>query len=179
LNDHAFLAVDFTNDERHGISAALTEASTGSLIPGRRTSAQSWHITLRFLGECTDSQADRIVHSLSEAHDLDAGQVWCDGLDAFPRPSKASVVYLRIDDPTGTLSYLAAVCDEAAVDAGFESEGRPFVPHVTLSRLRPAIDVRGLIGSFGEFRSPITVRGIALMRNRGAHYETVDTVLLS
>ncbi len=179
MSDHAFLAVDLTNDERHGISAALTEASPGSLIPGRRTSTQSWHITLRFLGECSDSQADRIVHSLSEVDDLDAARVWGEGLGAFPRTSKASVVYLRIDDPTGILSYLAAVCDEAAVDAGFEPEGRPFVPHVTLSRLRPVIDVRSLMEGFGEFRAPITARAIVLMRSRGSHYETVDTVLLS
>jgi 2'-5' RNA ligase len=179
MSDHAFLAVDLTNEERHGTSAALTEASPGWPIPGTRTSTQSWHITLRFLGECTDSQADRIVHTLSEADDLAAGRIWCDGLGVFPRPSKASVVYLRVDDPAGILSHLAAVCDEAAVHAGFESEGRPFVPHVTLSRLRPAVDVRSLMEGFSEFRSPVTVREIALMRNRGSRYETVDTVLLS
>jgi 2'-5' RNA ligase len=119
------------------------------------------------------------VHSLSEGDNLEAGRVWCDGLGSFPRPSKASVVYLRVDDPTGILNYLAAVCDEAAIDAGFGPEGRPFVPHVTLSRLRPPIDARGLMDGFGEFRSPIAVRAITLMRSRGSRYETVDTVPLS
>jgi len=81
--------------------------------------------------------------------------------------SNANVVYLRVDDPTGLLGYLAAVCDEAAVSAGFEPEGRPYVPHVTLSRLRPARDVRSLIGGFNEFRTPVAVQAITFMRSRG------------
>lgn len=178
MTDHAFLAVDLGSDERHTLSAALSEASPGPAVPGRRTPPEMWHITLRFLGECTDTQADRVMHSLSENAGLESGRVWCDGLDAFPRASKASVVYVRIDDPTGILGFLAAVCDEAATDAGFEPEGRPYVPHVTLSRLRPALDVRSTLRGFSEFRAPIAVRAITLMRSRGSRYETIDTLPL-
>jgi 2'-5' RNA ligase len=138
-----------------------------------------WHITLRFLGECTDAEADRVMHRLSESTDLESGRVWCNGLGAFPKAAKANVVFLSIDDPTRTLTYLAAVCDEAAADAGFEAEGRPYVPHVTLSRLRPARDVRSLIGGFDEFRIPVAVRAITLMRSRGSYYEVIDTLPLA
>jgi 2'-5' RNA ligase len=138
-----------------------------------------WHITLRFLGECTDAEADRVMHHLSESTDMESGRVWCDGLGAFPKTSKANVVYLSVDDPTRTLTYLAAVCDEAAIDAGFEPEGRPYVPHITLSRLRPPRDVRSLISGFDEFRMPIAVRSITLMRSRGSQYETMDVLPLA
>ena len=160
------------------LSATLTEASPGPPLPGRRTPPEKWHITLRFLGECTEPEAERVMHSLSQISGLDPGRVWCDGLDAFPRMSNANVVYLRVDDPTGLLGYLAAVCDEAAVSAGFEPEGRPYVPHVTLSRLRPARDVRSLIGGFNEFRTPVAVQAITFMRSRGSHYEIIDSIPL-
>lgn len=183
MTDHAFLAIDLSVGERHGLSGALSEASPGAPIPGRRPPPANWHITLRFLGECTDAQADVVLHSLSDNLGCGPGRVWCDGLGAFPAASKAGVVYAAIDDPAAILGYLAAVCDEAAVDAGFEPEGRPYVPHLTLSRLRPALDVRALLVGYGEFRVPIAVRAVTLLRTRhsrsGPSYEPVDTLALA
>jgi 2'-5' RNA ligase len=88
------------------------------------------------------------------------------------------VIFVGVDDPTRILDHLAAVCEEAAVDAGFEPEDRPYVPHLTLSRLRPALDVRALFAAFGEFRVPIKVRAITLLRTIGPRYDTLDTVAL-
>ncbi|MFV1969560.1 MAG: RNA 2',3'-cyclic phosphodiesterase [Acidimicrobiia bacterium] len=182
MNDPAFLAVDLSEDDRHALSAALAEASPGAPIPGKKPPPEKWHFTLRYLGECTDVQAEQIVHHLSEAVDEESRRVWCNGLGAFPRASKAGVVYASVDDPSGILRYLAAVCDEAATDAGFESEGRPYVPHLTLSRLRPGQDVRSLFAGYGEFRVPIVVGGITLFRTRqtrgGPRYDPIDTVPL-
>lgn len=182
MNENAFLAIDLSNEERHLLSAALTEASPGAPIPGRRAPSKNWHLTLRFLGECSDAQTDRIMHSLAESIEGGSGRVWCDGLGAFPAASKASVVYCAIDDPIGILGYLAAVCEEAALDAGFEPEGRPYLAHLTLSRLRPALDVRPLFSSYGEFRSPIAVRAVTLFRTHSASprptYESIDTLAL-
>lgn len=182
MSDHAFLAIDLTSEERHSLSAALHDASPGPPMPGRRTSPENWHITLRFLGECSDAQADQILHSLDGSIEGEQGRVWCDGLGAFPRMSQAGVIYGVIDDTSEMLGYLAAVCDEAAIGAGFEPEGRPYVPHLTLSRLRPARDVRSLLSGYGEFRVPIAVRGVTLLRTRrvpnGLRYEVIDSLPL-
>jgi len=117
------------------LSRALSDANSGRPIPGRRPPTENWHVTLRFLGECGDHQTDLMMHSLSESISASPSRVWCDGLNAFPRPSRAGVVFVGVDDPTGILDHLAAVCEEAAIDAGFEPEDRPYVPHLTLSRL--------------------------------------------
>lgn len=180
--DHAFLAIDLSNDERHALSAALAEAGIGSPIPGRRPPPKNWHVTLRFLGECSDSEAERIMHRLSETVDTTPGKVWCSGLGAFPRASHAGVVFAAVDDPSGLLEYLAAVCEEAVVDVGFAPEERPFTPHLTISRLRPARDLRKLFDSFSEFRVPIAVRDITFLRTRrtptGLTYEPIDSLPL-
>jgi len=178
VSSHAFLAVDLSSEERHSLSRALSDANSGRPIPGRRPPTENWHVTLRFLGECGDHQTDLMMHSLSESISASPSRVWCDGLNAFPRPSRAGVVFVGVDDPTGILDHLAAVCEEAAIDAGFEPEDRPYVPHLTLSRLRPALDVRALFAAFGEFRVPITVQAITLLRTNGARYDTVDTLPL-
>lgn len=182
MSDHAFLAVDLSSDERHALSAALTEAGPGRPVPGKRPRSENWHITLRFLGECTESEAERIMFSLAETLDIAPTRVWCDGLGCFPRTSKAGVIYVAVDDPTDVLGYLAGVCNEAATDAGFEAEDRPFVPHLTLSRLRPASDVRSLLDGYSDFRVPVAVNEITLFRTRrtrsGVCHDAVDRVVL-
>ncbi len=60
------------------------------------------------------------------------------GLGAFPRPGAATVLWVGVEDATGAVERLAAQCEQAARDVGFEPEERPFHPHVTLARIRPA-----------------------------------------
>jgi len=186
MSDHAFLAVDLTDDERHAIAAALTEANPGKRLPGRKTPPENWHITLRFLGECTDLQAERIMYKLEEAIDVEPASVWCSGLDAFPRPSKAGVLFAAIDDPEEALDRLAMWCDDAAVGVGFEPDERSYVPHLTLSRARPAVDVSHTFASWDDFRVRVAVRDVTLFRTRrtrdnrstATHYERIDTLPL-
>lgn len=182
MSGHAFLAIDLTDTERHILSAALSEASPGPPIPGRRPPPRNWHITLRFIGECSDADADRIANEIT--HDLSAtpGRVFVSGLGAFPRSSKASVLYAAIDDHEGLLDHLAALCEAAVRDIGFDAEERPFVPHLTLSRLRPANDLRELIEAFAPFRVPIAVSAVTLFRSTpsrsGITYVPLHTIEL-
>ena len=182
MSDHAFLGIDLTDDERHALAAALTQANPGKRMPGRKTPAENWHISLRFLGECTEVEAERIMHSLSDTVDVDPTAVWCAGLDAFPRRTKAGVLYASVHDPDGTLDRLAMWCDAAAVTVGFEPEGRPYVPHLTLSRARPPVDVSHSFPSWNDFRVRVGVHTITLFRTRrtrvGIRYDTVDTLPL-
>jgi 2'-5' RNA ligase len=182
VNANAFLAVDLTDDERHALAAALTAASPGAPLPGRRQAPENWHITLRFLGDLDTVTLDLVAHEVESALDAAPGTVVCRGLGAFPRASRAAVVFCEVADDAGVLTTLAAQCEEAAVDAGVAPEERPFVPHLTLSRLRPAVDVRHVFRAFGEFSVPLSVREVALMR-AGApdgqrRYETLERFAL-
>lgn len=182
MSDHAFLAVDLTGDARHMLSAALVEASPGPPVPGKRPPPENWHITLRFLGECDELATDSILRELDETLDISGGFVHAIGLAAFPHASKASVLYVAIADDVGLLDSLATVCEEAAREVGFSPEERSFVPHLTLSRLRPTMDLRRLVESFANFRVPLDVRRVTLFRTRrtraGVRYEAVNSVAL-
>jgi 2'-5' RNA ligase len=182
VSDHAFLAIELTDEERHALAAALSEANPGKRLPGKQTPPGNWHITTRFLGECSDLQAERIMFRLSEAVDIDKGSVWCNGLGAFPKRSKASVLYGTIDDPEGLLDKLAMWCEEAAQSVGFEPEDRPYVPHLTLARVRPPVDVSHTFESWDDFRVRVGVRAITLFRTRrprtGIRYDPIDTLTL-
>lgn len=182
MSGHAFLAVDLTDAERHALSAALSAASPGRPLPGRRPPVGNWHITLRFIGECTDADADRIAHEIDRDLSASPGRVFVSGLGAFPRESRASVVYADVDDIDGLLAHLAGVCEASVRDVGFDPEERPFVPHITLSRLRPPMDVRSLIRSIDLVRIPIKIEAITLFRSTpsrsGITYTPLHTIPL-
>lgn len=183
MTTNAFIAVDLADAERHALAAALAEASPGPRLPGRRTPPANWHITLRFLGPVDDDLLDRIDHGLTELTLAGSGAVRCVGLGAFPKPSRATVVFGAIDDGEELLERLAAVCEDLCRDLGLEPEERPFVPHLTLARVRPAVDVRRLFDSFGEFAIRIRVREVVLLRTisgrDGVRYERRSAIPLT
>ena len=113
---------------------------------------------------------------------VEAFRVRLGGLGAFPRERKASVLWLGIDGNTDSLAELAAECERAAVRAGFEPEGRPFHPHLTLSRVRPPADVRQLIDSVEPAGVKLGVTAVTLYRSvlgsGPARYDVVDRVNL-
>jgi 2'-5' RNA ligase len=182
MTGNAFLAVDLSTDERHALSRALDEASPGPRVPGKRARPENWHITLRFLGPVDEVVTDRVLHEVSETLDARAGRVVCTGLGAFPRPAKATVLYVGIDDPAELLPSIAAQCEAACRDVGLEPQERPFVGHLTLSRIRPPTDVTRLIGSYGEFAVPVRVASVSLMRTmpdeRGVRYTEIGSIPL-
>jgi 2'-5' RNA ligase len=80
------------------------------------------------------------------------------------------------------LGALAAACDEAAQTVGYEAEGRPYHPHLTLSRIRPQEDVAGLVEAFPPFAVKMPVTAITLyeshLRKGGAVYQALDAIEL-
>jgi 2'-5' RNA ligase len=182
MSGHAFLAVDLSDDERHALSAALADTSPGKPIPGRRPRVRNWHITLRFIGDCSDVDADRVAYELERDLFVTPGRVFISGLATFPRPSRATVLFASIDDPEDLLTCLASVCETAARGVGMDPEERHYTPHLTLSRLRPPMDLRHLIDSFSPFRIPIRVDAVTLFRSSrtrsGITYTPLHTLTL-
>ncbi|NNC93027.1 MAG: RNA 2',3'-cyclic phosphodiesterase [Acidimicrobiia bacterium] len=146
-----FLAVDIDDDVRHGLAAHLAAPVGDQGIPGNSLRPANWHITLRFLGK-TDQIACETLFGRLDGADLGSPfDLAFAGLGAFPRASRATVLWLGIGDGSEALVDLAGAVEEAAVEAGFMPEERPFHPHLTLSRIRPPQDVRPLIEAVPRF----------------------------
>lgn len=179
MRANTFLAINLREDDRHALSAALTASSPGRPLPGRRPKPSTWHMTLRFLGPIEEDRVDRVAAEVERSVTARAGRVLSRGLGAFPRPSRAGVIFAAIDDAEGILTELASQCDWAAQDAGLDPEERAFVPHITLSRLRPHQDVRKVLDAFGDFRVVIRIDTVSLMQTtivRGElRYDELET----
>lgn len=178
--ERLFLAVVLDDNARHAIAAHLDDQLDGRRLPGRPVSPDNWHLTLRFLGPTTAQRRDQVLAYLDEHLVVEAFRISFTDLGAFPRESKASVLWMGVSGAVEQLESTAAICEAAAVAAGYEPEGRPFHAHLTLSRIRPPQDVRPLVDLIEPVGVKLDVDAVTLYRSvlgsGPARYEVVDRV---
>jgi 2'-5' RNA ligase len=104
-------------------------------------------------------------------------------MGAFPRAKRATVLWLAVAKGQTRLEEVAAEVEEAVQAAGFPAEDRPFRAHLTLSRIRPPVDVTGPIGSFPGASLGWRCRSVVVYRSHlgrgGARYEPLETFPLN
>lgn len=141
-------------------------------LPGNPQPAEALHLTLAFFGEIDQGQAEDL-HAALGAVSGPAFAWRVAGLGAFgadrPRALYAAV------PPEPALSRLQAKVAQAARAAGVAVEARRFVPHVTLSRIRPgavtaAEAAKALAAHAGLRAGPVEARAFHLFRSElGRH----------
>ncbi len=136
-------------------------------LPGARwVKQESYHITLRFVGDINNAQAREFVANLAMI-EPDGFELRLSGLGVFggddPHAIWAAV------EPQPKLEELARAHEKAARNAGLAPETRAFRPHVTLARLKNsnAAAVARFLTRYGGYRSePFFVTRTLLMSSR-------------
>lgn len=177
-----FVAVPLTDEVRGALAAHVMEATDDRPLPGKPVAPPNWHVTLRFLGPTDGVAYDRFLAALADAELGGPFSVTFGGLGAFPRPARATVLWLAIERGADRLERLAALSEEAAQRAGFPPEDRPFHPHLTLSRIRPHQDLRPLLEQVAVFQARLPVDRLVVYRSHlgrgGATYEELENFAL-
>jgi 2'-5' RNA ligase len=123
----------------------------GGLTGARWIDAENYHITLRFIGDVDHQTANEVADSLDRLTNSMRFSVRLTHLGTFggdkPRSLYAGV------EPSENLMRLQAAQERVLQRAGIEPEGRKFVPHVTLARLRggSALEVARFLAEAGRF----------------------------
>ena len=173
-----FLAIPLTEEVRQGIARHL-RGSLAHPLPGRPVRPENWHLTVRFLGDVEEAAADRVVREVDVVDRGSAFRVRWGSLGAFPRPRRANVLWLGVDQGEHEAERLAAVVEEAVEGAGFAPEDRPFRSHLTLSRLRPDQDVSPILEAVPPIGLAMPVSRVVLYRSHlgpgGPRYEEVES----
>ncbi len=149
--------------------------------PGLRwASRETWHVTLAFLGEVSESAAMALEPRLERAAHRHPPQTMAlAGAGAFPGKARAQVLWAGIRADQGSLSRLAASVAAGARRAGAPppDEGRRFSAHLTLARSRVPADLRPLVAALDDFSgTEWTATQIHLIRSRlhdKPRYQTV------
>ena len=123
----------------------------GGLFGARWIDAENYHITLRFIGDVDHHIASDVTDMLDRLVGSDPFSVKLDHLDSFggntPRGLYAGV------ENNAALVRLQAAHERVLQRCGLAPEGRKFVPHVALARLRgvSAGEVAQFIAQSGRF----------------------------
>ncbi|HTJ64437.1 MAG TPA: RNA 2',3'-cyclic phosphodiesterase [Alphaproteobacteria bacterium] len=129
--------------------------SLTSGLPGARwMPPETYHLTLRFLGDAGRPQAEELDAMLSMVA-MPAFELALAGIDYFGTAGRPRVVWAGVD-PSLPLHQLARRVDRAARQADFPREDRGFTPHVTLARLQETslVELMAFIQQKALFRAP-------------------------
>jgi RNA 2',3'-cyclic 3'-phosphodiesterase len=140
----------------------------------RWTTRDQWHVTLRFLGELSDSDADAVSRALD-------GLAGSGALPVELGPATRVLGSAVLCAPVAGLEALAGLVVAATAGVGPPPEHRRFRGHVTLARGRRGVRLGGLAGT--PVAGTWTVEEVHLVRSvlgrGGARYETIGIVPLS
>lgn len=181
-----FVAVNLSHEIRAAIAGALDHFPAAD-PPWRWTAPETWHLTLKFMGETSREQLDRAVRALETARERHIPFDVAPGrFGAFPNLRAPRVLFYEVQRGADELVALARDVDRVLVGAvGLSPEARPFHPHVTVARLKtrlsPALAAR--LGTVPPVVAPVHhVHSFELMESRlsrsGAQYSVVKEFAL-
>lgn len=134
----AFLAIPFSADE-HKMLESLQEslATMPALDDFRWVRPKNIHITLRFLGDIEDAQAEGAAEALRRAVEgASAFDISIDRFGVFPHLKRPNVLWVGPSKTPETLVELEANLSRYLSEAGFPAGEGAFHPHLTIARRR-------------------------------------------
>lgn len=147
-----FVAVPLPEPARAEV-AGLLERLRGQDLQVRWVSGDDLHLTLKFLGEVAPERLEVIAEAVRLAGG-GAGPMAMrlDDLGAFPNPGRPKVLWVGVEAPP-SLELLQDRLERHCEAIGFEPEGVPFRPHVTLGRVREGqrCPLRAVEAAGGEY----------------------------
>ena len=138
-----FVAVDVNDETRAQLSAA--RESISALIGNARVPPRiAWvnpavaHVTLRFIGETSETVARAIQDALGAAPLCAPFHVTWETVGTFGGPRHPRVIWVAPTTGAEALTELAERVDQRLDPVIGRSEERPFKPHLTIARVRDA-----------------------------------------
>ena len=132
-----FVAVDLPTDVKDRL-VQITRALRDAGWRARWTKPETTHLTLRFFGNRpVESVAELQMVLRSVLTSETAFEVGTAEMGVFPNPRRPRVIWLGVQDGSGSLTRVARAIEVESRRLGIEPEGRPFQPHLTLARVEP------------------------------------------
>lgn len=168
-----FIAIEL-NDQIKSVLSSIQNDLKRYMTKGNPTSTDNFHITLRFIGEVNEEEAEKLKKVVNEA----AAQtkpftLYLSELGHFPRKNK-EIIWAGVKGQMEELFKLKDKLESELEAAGFSKEERDYTPHISL--VRQAVLERGYDEVKEELTVPedeITVESIALMESKRIDDELV------
>ncbi len=126
-----FIALDIDDSIRQRIQRFID--GVREFAPAARwVTAESLHVTLKFIGEKPPDEVQKIKRALASVKGAPM-QLSFRGFGFFPTPRSARVFWIGVQDGPA-LGQLATAVDHTTAQSGIPKEDRAFSPHLTLAR---------------------------------------------
>lgn len=141
----------FTGIEVPANIGFLLSLKRGGLQGARWIDPENYHITLRFIGDVDRSTANEVVDGLDRLAMTEGFSIRLDHLGAFGG-DKPRALFAGVEN-NEALHRLQGAQERIMQRLGLAPEGRKFVPHVSLARLRgtTAMEVARFLAGAGQF----------------------------
>ena len=159
-----FIAVEVPTAVKHQL-AKIQERNQLSELAWVKP--ENIHLTIKFLGDICQADQPKIEKSLTEiANQHQSFMIKIGSLGAFPNFFQPKVIWAGIEKNRDTIVALAYQINKALGTIGYPIEKRPFIPHVTLARVRPPVNMKKISSHQFHEIPLVSVKQISLMQSR-------------
>lgn len=152
-----FVACPMPDEAKRALSQVQEDLRRARFSELRFVRREAIHITLKFLGSVQAASVGDITRALESAIEPFELRLTLDRLGGFGG-ARLRVVWVGLGGDVEPLARLAGRVEGVLEPLGFPREGRPFAPHVTLSRVpeqTPAGERRRLSQFVQEYTFPL------------------------
>ena len=141
----SFIAVEIPAQIQSAIAhstSSLRNALSKPLV--RWVAEENVHLTLKFLGDVSPANLERLAETLrveAAAHAVFSMPVG--GLGAFPNPRRARIIWIGLET-SPALQAIQRGVDAISARLGYPQEERPFSPHLTIGRVGQSVSASDL-----------------------------------
>jgi len=168
-----FIAVDLPYEAKEEL-AKLQKRLKKQHWPVRWEKPEKIHLTLAFLGEFQERRLPQLKTLVKKAClGVKPFEISFKGLGAFPDFFKPRIVWLGLKGDLKTLAQLQKSIARELKKTGFWFDKKPFVPHMTLGRVKRGVS-KGALQDLGKkigqkrilsFQNTLLVDSIKIMKS--------------
>ncbi|ABW67072.1 2'-5' RNA ligase [Desulfosudis oleivorans Hxd3] len=139
-----FMAFDLPAEVIDDLAGIQKTVAAGGVKIGW-VAPQNIHLTVKFLGEISPEAVQKALAAAEQAvKGISPMQIRAQGIGVFPDMNRPRVLWAGLSGDLRSLVDFHGILDENLFSAGFGKEKRRFTAHVTLGRIKRAVDVRQL-----------------------------------
>jgi len=178
-----FIALELPEKIKKEISKTQNQLKTVG-IKARWVKPEITHLTLVFLGEIAPNKVGEIAKILKEASSqISPINLWLEKIDAFPSLAKAKIIYLSLKGEMGKLNALVLKIQKGLKKQKIAFDQKPFVPHLTLGRLKKLQNLTWLLSKIKIPRRHFFTNKLFLIQStltsQGPIYKTLKEISLA
>lgn len=143
-----FFALSLNSEKHQELEKNLINSKIQ--LPPRIIDSSSWHITVYFIGEVSDSKIKELILAAYNRPWPKKFKIVLDHLGAFPDAKNAKLLWYGVSDGKAELYNLVTEISALLYKinlkpADLTEESKPFIPHLTLSRLQKTHDLTSIV----------------------------------